>query len=143
MPTSTTRSIAPLHQWRPDEAYRFSLRFRPKVPFLHEGEAGGAWLDQVHPEDRNYCFTAMRAAFDRREPFEIEFRMRRHDGEYRWLVDRGSPMRNPEGEITGYLGVAHDVTSHRTADLARRHGLSTTDVTCSSDSQQPSTRRRS
>jgi PAS domain S-box-containing protein len=87
---------------------------------LQEGAAGGAWLDQVHPEDRNYCFTAMRAAFDRREPFEMEFRMRRHDGEYRWLVDRGSPMRNPEGEITGYLGVAHDVTSHRTADLARR-----------------------
>jgi PAS domain S-box-containing protein len=87
---------------------------------LQEGAAGGAWLDQVHPEDRNYCFTAMRAAFDRREPFEIEFRMRRHDGEYRWLVDRGSPMRNSDGEITGYLGVAHDVTSHRTADLARR-----------------------
>ena len=87
---------------------------------LREGAEGGAWLDQVHPEDRNYCFTAMRAAFDRREPFEIEFRMRRHDGEYRWLVDRGAPMRNPSGEITGYLGVAHDVTSHRTADLARR-----------------------
>ena len=87
---------------------------------LLEGAAGGAWLEQVHPEDRNYCFTAMRAAFDRREPFEIEFRMRRHDGEYRWLVDRGSPMRNSAGEITGYLGVAHDVTSHRTADLARK-----------------------
>src|SRR5271163_4687788 len=74
---------------------------------LLEGADGGAWLDQVHPEDRNYCFTAMRAAFDRREPFEIEFRMRRHDGEYRWLVDRGAPMRNSSGEITGYLGVAH------------------------------------
>jgi len=80
----------------------------------------GTWLEQVHPEDRNYCFTAMQAAFERQEPFEVEFRMRRHDGEYRWLVDRGSPARDATGKITGYLGVAFDVTNQRSADLARR-----------------------
>ena len=82
--------------------------------------ASESWYDRVHPEDRERCFEAMHAAFGWREPFTLEFRMRRHDGVYRWVVDRGAPMRNTRGEIAGYLGVAHDVTDQRTADELRR-----------------------
>jgi len=83
-------------------------------------EAGGEWYERVHPEDRARCFAELHAAFEKRVPFDLEFRMRRHDGEYRWLVDRAAPMRNARGEIAGYLGVAHDVTEQHTADALRR-----------------------
>ena len=84
------------------------------------GEAGADWYERVHPEDRERCFAAMHAAFAQRTPFELQFRMRRHDGEYRRVVDRGAPMRNAAGEVAGYLGVAHDVSEQYTADELRR-----------------------
>ena len=84
------------------------------------GAAGADWYDRVHPEDRERCFGTMHAAFEKRVPFDLQFRMRRHDGVYRWVVDRGAPMRNARGEIAGYLGVAHDVTAQHTADELRR-----------------------
>ena len=82
--------------------------------------ASAGWYERVHPEDRERCFAALHTAFARREPFTLEFRMRRHDGVYRWVVDRGAPMRNAGGETAGYLGVAHDVTGQHTADELRR-----------------------
>ncbi len=82
-------------------------------------EAGAGWYERVHPEDREPFFAALHGAFARREPFTLDCRMLRHDGEYRWIVDRGAPMRNARGEIAGYLGVAHDVTSLHTADELR------------------------
>ena len=83
-------------------------------------DAGADWYERVHPEDRERCFAAMHAAFAQRTPFELHFRLRRHDGAYRRVVDRGAPMRNASGETVGYLGVAHDVTEQFTADELRR-----------------------
>ncbi len=92
-----------------------------KAAQAFSGTATGTdWYERVHPEDRERCFATMHAAFAQRAPFDLQFRMRRHDGEYRWVVDRGAPMRNARGEIAGYLGVAHDVTVQRTTDELRR-----------------------
>ena len=92
-----------------------------KAAQAFSGDSAGAdWYERVHPEDRERCFATMHAAFAQRAPFDLQFRMRRHDGAYRWVVDRGAPMRNTRGEIAGYLGVAHDVTDQRTADELRR-----------------------
>ena len=83
-------------------------------------EAGADWYERVHPEDRERCFAEMHAAFAKRVPFTLQFRMQRHDGAYRRVVDHGAPMRNAGGEVVGYLGVAHDVTEQYTADELRR-----------------------
>ena len=83
-------------------------------------EASRGWYDRVHPEDRARCFAARHAAFEQRQPFALDFRMLRHDGEYCWVVDQGAPMCNARGEFTGYLGLAHDVTGQHTADELRR-----------------------
>ena len=92
-----------------------------KAARAFSGDASGAdWYERVHPEDRERCFATMHAAFAKRVPFDLQFRMRRHDGQYRRVVDRGAPMRNAQGEIGGYLGVAHDVTEQYTADEMRR-----------------------
>ena len=58
-------------------------------------------------------------AFDRREPFVMEYRLRRHDGEYRWLLDNAAPLFDPDGSFAGYIGTCFDVTESRRAEAER------------------------
>ena len=61
-------------------------------------------------------------AFDQREPFQVEHRLRRHDGEYRWAVTAGVPRFNVDGSFVGYIGTAIDVTERKLAEEALVHG---------------------
>jgi PAS domain S-box-containing protein len=80
-------------------------------------ELGDGWADGVHPDDLDRCMSTYVGSFDRRERFQMEYRMRRHDGEYRWLLDTGVP-RFAEGEFAGYIGSCVDVTDRKMADEA-------------------------
>ncbi len=81
-----------------------------------EAELGNGWVESVHPEDLNRCMDTYTQAFDRRESFQIEYRARRHDGEYRWLSDIGVPRFNPDHSFAGYIGSCTDVTERRLAE---------------------------
>jgi PAS domain S-box-containing protein len=81
-----------------------------------EQEMGDGWAEGVHPEDRARCLQVYMTHFDAREPFEMEYRLRRHDGEYRWVLDRGQPRFTPSGEFEGYVGSAIDVTDLKRTD---------------------------
>ena len=72
-----------------------------------EAELGNGWAESVHPEDLNRCMHTYTQAFDRRESFQTEYRLRRHDGEYRWLSDTGVPRFNPDHSFAGYIGSVH------------------------------------
>jgi PAS domain S-box-containing protein len=72
-------------------------------------EAGNGWAEGVHPEDMERCLKTYLAAFARREVFEMEYRLMRYDGAYRWIFDRGSPFFE-HGEFGGYIGSCVDVT---------------------------------
>jgi PAS domain S-box-containing protein len=74
-----------------------------------EQELGDGWLSGVHPEDRDGCFVKYSSMFDARRAFQMEYRLRRADGEYRWILDSGSP-RYRESEFAGYIGSCIDVT---------------------------------
>ena len=83
-----------------------------------EAEMGNGWSEGVHPEDRSRCLETYRQAFDRREEFRTEYRLRRHDGEYRWIVDIGVPRFNSGGFFAGYIGSAIDIEDRRKAEEA-------------------------
>lgn len=86
-----------------------------------EQERGTGWAEGIHPEDRVRCLRIYTSHFDAREPFEIEYRCRRHDGEYRWILDYGRPRYDPAGAFLGYIGSCIDVTRRRKQEAALRN----------------------
>ncbi len=85
-----------------------------------EQERGDGWAAGVHPEDLERCLSLYRGAFARREPFSMEYRLRRRDGEYRWLLDHGQPRHEADGAFAGFTGSCVDVTEQRRAREAQR-----------------------
>ena len=81
-----------------------------------EQEIGNGWAEAVHPEDFERCLSTYVSAFDAREPFTMEYRLRRFDGEYRWLIDNGIPYYNAQGVFLGYLGSCIDISNRKYAE---------------------------
>ncbi len=73
-------------------------------------ELGNGWTEGVHPEDLQECLQTYLVAFSERRVFEMEYRLRRKDGEYRWILDRGVPFFDDIGEFAGFIGSCIDVT---------------------------------
>jgi PAS domain S-box-containing protein len=88
-----------------------------------EDEIGDGWTQGVHPDDLDRCVRTYEDAFERRERFEMEYRLRRYDGEYRWVLGTGGPIHDAAGGFTGYVGSCIDVTDRvlARAALARAH----------------------
>ncbi|MEO5350861.1 MAG: PAS domain S-box protein [Magnetococcus sp. YQC-3] len=78
-----------------------------------EQEMGNGWADGVHPEDFNHCLDVYLSNFDARKPFSMMYRLRRYDGEWRWILDNGVPRYDASGMFAGYIGSCIDVTEQR------------------------------
>ena len=81
-----------------------------------EAELGDGWMAGIHPEDRQRYIQTYDAAFACRQPFSMEYRLRRHDGEYRWMLANGVPQFTRSDDFDGYIGSAIDVTEMKRAD---------------------------
>ena len=81
-----------------------------------EEEVGEGWALGVHPEDLDRCIEIYSASFDARVEFEMEYRLRRFDGEYRWIVDQGAPIFKQDGTFTGYVGSCLDITDRKRSE---------------------------
>jgi PAS domain S-box-containing protein len=83
-------------------------------------ELGEGWAEGVHPEDLRLCLNTYAQSFDRREKFSLEYRLRRYDGEYRWILDMGVPRFDQDGSFVGYMGIAVDVTDRKLVEETLR-----------------------
>jgi two-component system sensor kinase FixL len=83
-----------------------------------EQELGNGWAEAVHQDDMERCLQAYGSAFDARQPFVMQYRLRRHDGEYRWVSDQGVPRYDTHGTFAGYIGSCVDVTELVNKDRA-------------------------
>jgi PAS domain S-box-containing protein len=83
-------------------------------------ELGYGWAEHAHPEDLDGCLQTYTAAFNAHEPFTMEYRLKRHDGEYRWILDYGVPVHSANREFTGYIGSCIDITERKRAEEALR-----------------------
>jgi PAS domain S-box-containing protein len=97
-----------------------------------EEELGSGWRRGVHSEDRERCLATYEAAFSQREPFEMEYRLRRADAEYRWLVERGVARFAPDGSFLGYVGSCLDITDRREVERRQRFLVAASDRLASS-----------
>ena len=85
-----------------------------------EQELGNGWAEGVHQDDLERCLQVYISAFDARQPFVMQYRLRRDDGEYRWISDQGVPRYDAQGTFAGYIGSCVDVTELMTKDEALR-----------------------
>ena len=83
-----------------------------------EAELGNGWVGGVHKEDLKRCLKVYSEAFDQHQSFAMEYRVRRNDGEYRWILDTGVPRFNASGTFAGYIGSCLDITDRRLAEDA-------------------------
>ena len=83
-----------------------------------EQEMGNGWAEGVHPDDLDKCLKIYTDHFIKKEIFEMEYRLRRFDGVYRWVFDRGTPYSDTDGNFMGYIGSCIDVTERVEAQNA-------------------------
>ncbi|HEY1304231.1 MAG TPA: PAS domain S-box protein [Vicinamibacterales bacterium] len=82
----------------------------------NETALGEGWTDAIHPEDFERFREVYMNAFDRREPFRAEYRLRRQDGDFRWVFAQGVPRYDATGAFAGYIGSSVDVTERKEAE---------------------------
>lgn len=85
-----------------------------------EQERGNGWTEGVHPEDVARCLGIFHTAIDARQTFTMEYRLRRADGVYRWILDNGVPAYAPDGSFAGYIGSCIDISERKEMEEALR-----------------------
>lgn len=95
--------------------YYFNKSWLDFVGRALEQELGNGWAENVHPDDFDRCFHTYVAKLDARQPFELEYRLKHHSGEYRWILDRGVPRFTPDGTFEGYVGGCLDINDRKEA----------------------------
>ncbi|PWT92945.1 MAG: hypothetical protein C5B56_01555 [Proteobacteria bacterium] len=78
-----------------------------------EEELGDGWADNVHPDDRPRCMSIYTTAFEARESFQMEYRLRNADGDFMWVLDNGAPRYAADGAFQGYVGSCIEITEFK------------------------------
>ncbi len=118
----TMADTAPVLIWMsgPDKLFTYFnkgwLEFRGRTM---EQELGNGWAEGVHPDDFERCLQTYHEAFDSRRPFIMEYRLKRSDAVYRWMLDTGTPRITPSGDFAGYIGSCVDISDRKTAEEDR------------------------
>jgi PAS domain S-box-containing protein len=115
--------VAPALIWMSDSTKACTWFNKPWLDFTGrsmEQELGDGWAQGVHPDDFDRCLATYSQAFDRRQTFRMDYRLKRYDGTYRIVDDFGVPRFSSSGTFLGYIGSCLDVTEHRAAERSLR-----------------------
>jgi PAS domain S-box-containing protein len=112
---------APVMIWivNPDsECTYVNKRFLDFTGRNEEQELGQGWMQGIHPDDHDATAETYTTRFNQRQHFAMEYRLRRHDGEYRWILDCGVPRFSTDGVFLGYIGSCLDITERKESEVA-------------------------
>jgi PAS domain S-box-containing protein len=108
-----------------------------------EQEVGYGWADRVHPDDLPHCLDIYQSAFAGRHEFLMRYRLQRYDGDYRWILDIGTPEWDRDGRFLGYVGSCVDVTeAHRVGSDVAAEDPSALEITRGDPLEPLTTRER-
>lgn len=113
---------APVLLWMAGTDARCNFFNQPWLEFTGRTqlqECGYGWAEGIHPEDFQECVDTYMESFVTRKKFTMEYRLRRHDGQYRWMLDNGVPRYLKSGEFAGYIGSCIDITERKESEADR------------------------
>jgi len=99
----------------------FSTQWTEYTGVPEAGLLGWRWMEVLHPDDRENTRQLWGDSVAGRRPYDVEYRVRRHDGAYGWFKTRGTPIRDSEGRITKWFGTCTDITDRKRAEEALHH----------------------
>jgi PAS domain S-box-containing protein len=122
----TMMDMAPVMIWMSDTTRLctfFNKRWLDFTGRTLKQEIGNGWSEGVHPDDLERCLNVYISSFDARKDFTMEYRLRRRDGVYRWILDTGVPQEDVDGTFLGYVGSCVDITDRKQAEEKFRSAL--------------------
>ncbi|MEM9266799.1 MAG: response regulator [Cyanobacteria bacterium P01_F01_bin.13] len=123
----TVANSAPVLLWMTGTDKRYSFFNQTWLTFTGrslEQEQGDGWTEGIHPDDCDLILESFTTAFDARRTFEIEYRLRRIDGQYRWLLSRGVPRFRRDGSFAGYIGTCIDISDRHEVEKLKDEFIS-------------------
>ncbi len=94
-----------------------------------EAEINMGWAENVHPEDLSECIDTYLLNLSQQQPFRMEYRLRRWDGQYRWILDEGTPRFTADREFAGYIGSAVDITEQKETEIHLKYAKELAETT--------------
>jgi PAS domain S-box-containing protein len=109
--------MAPVMIWTSDASGKSTWFNKPWLDFVGRSlteEVGDGWMGNIHADDHASCLDTCLASFSARQAFTMQYRLRRRDGEYRWILDTGTPRLSEEGDVfVGFIGSCIDITEQK------------------------------
>ena len=122
----TIAEYSPVMLWMTDSAGKsqfFNQKWLRFTGVVDANDPGNVWVDALHPDERKNCLEAFQAAFKAQRSFNMEYQLRRYDGEYRWILDTGEPHYDDNGRFVGFIGSSQDITERKLAEKALQHSF--------------------
>ena len=110
---------APVMIWVADESGGCTYFNKQWLDFTGrrlDQELGDGWVKGIHPDDHARCMEVYTGSFDKRVRFEMEYRLRNKDGQYRWVYDSATPRNSSDGRFLGYIGSCIDITQRKESE---------------------------
>jgi PAS domain S-box-containing protein len=122
---------APVLIWITDEKNNFTYFNKTWLIFtgrLFSDEIDDGWMENLHQDEKEEVVNSFRTAFENKEPFVNEFRLKRNDGSFRWLINHGQPRFTPERQFAGYIGSCIDITERKNSEESLNSSLKEKEV---------------